>query len=436
MRSLLYCFLGLLLMLPSVPAGAHPMPHSVLMLDIKENGVGAELQWPLKEFQLVFPDEQLDTDVQTLIQRKGPWLDDYLRQHLRMTDQQGKPWTWEIRDKRVASDKQEATGKFHELIFDLWLQPPAGSAPRHFTMLYDAIMHQLVTHKMYVSIRQDWDGGLGSKDSNDAQLGIVMVNPRDNSVTPLIVNLDEGSRWKGFRNMVSLGMEHISEGTDHLMFLLVLLLPAPLLVSGKKWGPGGGTRYSTVRLLKIITAFTVGHSLTLILGALGWIKVPSQPIEILIALSILTGAIHALRPLFPGREAAIAAGFGLIHGLAFAGTLTNLHLDSGRLAISILGFNIGIELMQLFIILITVPWLIILSAYRVYKWVRITGGVLTAIAATAWLAERSTGMPNPVASQLDVLTTRGNFFVLALALLAIGCYGFSQNRKRAGLAQG
>ena len=424
-----------MLLLPFTRANAHPMPHSVLMLDIQDKGIGAELIWPLKEFQIVFPNEQLDTNVETLIQRKGAWLDAYLREHLRVIDQGGKPWTYEIRGKHVASDEQEATGRFHELIFSLWMQPPSGSSARHFTVLYDAIMHNLITHKMYVSIRQDWDGGLGKKDSNDAQLGIVTLNYKDNSIKPLIVNLDEGSRWRGFRNMVALGMEHISEGIDHLMFLLVLLLPAPLLVSGKKWGASGGTRYSIIRLLKIITAFTAGHSLTLILGASGWIKVPAQPIEILIAVSILAGAIHALRPLFPGREAFVAAGFGLIHGLAFAGTLTALHLDQVRLAISILGFNMGIELMQLFIMLVTVPWLIILSAYSIYKWVRITGGILTLLAAVAWLVERATGSSNPVSKQLEILTTHGNIFVMALALLAIGVYFISDSSKKTELTQ-
>ena len=85
-------------------------------------------------------------------------------------------------------------------------------------------------------------------------------------------------------------MQHISEGTDHLLFLLVLLLPAPLLLKQKRWGRFGGTRYSLIRLLKIVTAFTLEHSLTLIIGALGWLWLPVQPVEVLIAFSILVSA--------------------------------------------------------------------------------------------------------------------------------------------------
>jgi HupE / UreJ protein len=93
--------------------------------------------------------------------------------------------------------------------------------------------------------------------------------------------------------------------------------------------------------LRIVTAFTLGHSLTLLAGALGWLRLPGQPVEILIAVSILVSAAHAQRPLFPGREAQVAAGFGLVHilvhGLAFTGTLAGLHLSAGPLALSILG---------------------------------------------------------------------------------------------------
>ena len=126
----------------------------------------------------------------------------------------------------------------------------------------------------------------------------------------------------GFVSIFRLGMRHIAEGTDHLLFLLILLLPAPLIVVGSRWAGLADMRSSVLRILKIVTAFTLGHSITLALAAFGIVRVPSRPIEVLIAVSILVSAIHALRPIFPGKEAAIAAFFGLIHGLAFAATLS------------------------------------------------------------------------------------------------------------------
>jgi hypothetical protein len=191
-----------------------------------------------------------------------------------------------------------------------------------------------------------------------------------------------------FPSMFRLGMRHIAEGTDHLLFLLTLLLPAPLLVLGSRWAGFGGVRHGLLRILRVVTAFTVGHSLTLAMAALGLVRVPSGPIEVLIAVSILVSAIHAMRPLFAGREARIAAFFGLIHGLAFAATLGNLGLGLWERVVSILGFNLGIETMQLLVVAAVMPPLVLLSRTRVYPVMRIGGALFAGAAAMEWIAER------------------------------------------------
>jgi hypothetical protein len=201
-----------------------------------------------------------------------------------------------------------------------------------------------------------------------------------------------------------------------------LLLPATLLKSGKQWGKYGGLKYSVTRLLKIVTAFTIGHSITLLIGALGWVKLPGQPVEILIAISILVSAVHAIYPVFPGKEMYVAAGFGLIHGLAFAGVLSGMHLSAGTLAVSILGFNTGIELMQLFIIAVIIPWIILLSHTTVYKWVRISGAILAAIAALAWVIERSSGKGNFITGFVERSAQYSLWLIVALAVFSIIVY--------------
>ena len=408
---------------------AHPMPNSVLQLEIKSDGVTAELQWPLKELQYVFPGRNINLSPGTLIGRMGATLDSYLLAHMSVTDSAGRDWKVAITGKKVTEAEQSMTGPFHELVFTLWLQPPPGASLRHFTIHYDAIMHQVVTHKMLISVKQDWDGGIAGKENPDADLGVLMMNITTNQVPPIIVNLDEGSRWKGFKSMVALGIRHISEGTDHLLFLLVLMLPAPLISSRGKWAGCGGARYSLFRLLKIATAFTIGHSITLLAGATGWLRLPSQPVELLMSVSILVGAVHALRPLFPGREVFIAAGFGLIHGLAFAATLASLHLDAGRMALSILGFNVGIELMQLFVLLLFVPWLIILGHYYFYRWLRIAGALFAIVAACAWITERITLHANTITNTVQSIAAHGQWIILALALLALATYLLPQSLR-------
>ena len=231
--------------------------------------------------------------------------------------------------------------------------------------------------------------------------------------------------------MLTLGLQHIAEGTDHLLFLLVLLLPAPLLVGPeRRWGHFGGLRYSLLRLLKIVTAFTVGHSLTLALGGLGWVRWPSQPIEVLIAVSILVSAIHAIRPIFPGREPLIAASFGLIHGLAFAGTIAEYGFSPWYLGLSILGFNLGIELMQLAVVAVIIPWLILLSRTRFYTPVRLVGAVFGGTAALAWIGERTFAWPNPFETVVNGLAHHVGWFVLILACGAVAAT-WAQPRKAA-----
>jgi HupE / UreJ protein len=111
-------------------------------------------------------------------------------------------------------------------------------------------------------------------------------------------------------------MGHIAEGTDHLLFLLVLLLPAPLLIVASRWSSPRDVRGNLLHIASIVTAFTVGHSLTLSLATTNFVHVPSRPVEVLIAVSILVSVMHALRPIFPGKESWIAAFFGLIYGLS------------------------------------------------------------------------------------------------------------------------
>lgn len=394
---------------------AHPMPHSVLVLDIKREYVNATLYWPLNELQMIVPSEDIDKDVNTLINRKGDWLDEYLLSHMSIDDS----WTIRILNKTVSTSKQIATGEYNELMFELVFMPPQGVSTRQLTINYDAIMHQLVTHKMFVKVGQDWDNGVLGEDSAAVDLGVLAPNTIDGSISPVIINIDRGSKWNGFKKMVKLGMQHIAEGVDHLMFLIVLMLAAPLIVINNTWSKSTKMYLSVIKLLKITAAFTIGHSLTLLAGAIGWLRLPSQPVEILIAISILISAIHALKPVFPGKETIVAGSFGLIHGLAFASTLSDLDLDGVRIGLSILGFNLGIEVMQIFVIILFMPWLIILSQYSLYKYIRVFSAVFALVASCAWILERVTNQTNIISGYMHGLSGYSHWIVLCLVLVAI-----------------
>ncbi|GAB2526574.1 HupE/UreJ family protein [Spirosoma aerophilum] len=398
------------------------MPNSVVQLTVHANRIDAELQIPLIELQSAWGHAVNDSST-GLVARLGPQLRAYLNAHIRPKSPDGRFWTVSVGELAVHESQNPINGVYRELTAQVRMIPPAGNDVRQFMFYYDVVLHQVMTHTILVSVRQDWERGQLA-EAEPIQVGTISLDIVNNRILPLAVNMASGSRWTGFRAMIKLGTQHIAEGTDHLLFLLVLLLPAPLLVAGQRWGQFGGVRYSAKRLLLIVTAFTVGHSITLLLGSLAarhpdWGRLPSQPVEVLIAISILVSAVHALRPVFPGREAWVAAGFGLIHGLAFASTLANLQLDAGPMALSILGFNVGIELMQLFIILLVVPWLMLLSRTPIYPIVRQTGALLAGLAALAWIVERVSGQGNSLTRGIEDVVGYAPYALIGLALLSL-----------------
>jgi HupE / UreJ protein len=246
--------------------------------------------------------------------------------------------------------------------------------------------------------------------------------PATVSAQPSVKAASSVDGWRdavGFASIFRLGMRHIAEGTDHLLFLIALLLPAPLLVSGSRWAGFAGARQSALQILKVVTAFTIGHSITLALAALGLLRAPARPIEVLIALSILVSAAHAFRPIFPGRESAIAAFFGLIHGLAFATTLGELGLSRWQRVASILGFNLGIETMQLIVVASIMPSFILLSRTRAYPFLRIAGALFAAVASASWIAERLLGVHTSVDVIVNAVAHTGVWIAAGLFSLSV-----------------
>lgn len=137
------------------------------------------------------------------------------------------------------------------------------------------------------------------------------------------------------------GVEHILTGYDHLAFLLALLLPISI----------SRGRSNVWQLVRTVTGFTIGHSLTLILANLGYFKVPSSIVEPLIALTIIATAVLNLYPLRFFRADVLALLFGLIHGLGFSGVMLEAGITGGLLLWGLAGFNLGVEAGQLLVVL-------------------------------------------------------------------------------------
>lgn len=395
---------------------AHPMPNSVIALNVHSKKINCEIQLPLKELQFAVS-FNVTKNTNNLIKNHKQEILNYLLSHFNIKNNNGEKWNIHLLNMNISKSQQKNKEQYEELIISLSITPKTNDNIRKFTINYDAIVHQVVTHRTLVTINQDWENGIINK--NNSEIGTICIDTSSNKVLPFQVNLSQGSNWKGFKSMVCLGIEHISEGFDHLLFLMMLLLTAPLLSDGKKWEGIGNTKYSLIKIIKIVTAFTFGHSITLVLGAIGIVNIYSKPVEILIAFSILITAIHVIKPIFINKEVFIASAFGLIHGLAFATILTELNLENDKLILSLLGFNIGIELMQLFVIILIMPWLLILSSTKVYKKVRIIGATFAIIFSIAWIIERTTEKQNFISKQLENISKFSVVIVLVLVIFTL-----------------
>ncbi|MBC7881747.1 MAG: HupE/UreJ family protein [Anaerolineae bacterium] len=185
------------------------------------------------------------------------------------------------------------------------------------------------------------------------------------------------------------GVWHIWQGYDHILFLLTLLIPAVLERKEKRWQPVQDLPTAFGNVLKVVTAFTLAHSLTLTLATLQIVQLPSRLVESAIAISVVLAALNNLYPLFQGRIWLIAFCFGLIHGFGFASVLADLGLPQGTLLLALVGFNLGVEVGQLAIVAAFLPIAFVLRRSWFYH--RITllaGSSAIAVIACVWLLER------------------------------------------------
>lgn len=198
------------------------------------------------------------------------------------------------------------------------------------------------------------------------------------------------SKWRAFVEYLHAGVWHILSGIDHLLFLLSLLLPAVLFRRDGRWEPVAQARPALISILKVVTAFTLAHSITLTLAALDVVRLPSRLTESVIAASIIVAALNNIFPLVTDRRARIAFAFGLLHGFGFASVLSDMGLPHGARVISLLAFNLGIEAGQLAVVLSVMPVIYVFRAGVFYRrGVMPWGSAAIALIATVWLVQRA-----------------------------------------------
>ena len=218
--------------------------------------------------------------------------------------------------------------------------------------------------------------------------GILSVEQPEQKFT-----LAELSKWEQFLDYGNEGVWHIWTGFDHILFLLSLLLPAVLVrsrVPGRRWEAALNFRAAFWDVVKVVTAFTLAHSITLSLAALGVVSLPSRLVESAIALSVVFAALNNIRPLVYEKRWVIAFCFGLIHGFGFASVLADLGLPQESLLIALVAFNLGVELGQLAIVGVFLPLAYALRDTGLYqRLLFVYGSATIALIAFLWMIQRA-----------------------------------------------
>ncbi len=245
----------------------------------------------------------------------------------------------------------------------------------HYSLLFDADP----THRGLVLYSSD-------HPDNGAITSTHVLSPESPTVE---IRTAEMSLWHAFQDYVREGVWHIWIGFDHILFLVCLLLPAVLFLQDGQWQPVEAFRPAFGSVVRIVTTFTVAHSITLWLAVMEYVTLPSQMVEATIALSIIITAANNLYPVLSIPGWLIAFAFGLIHGFGFANVLLDLGLSEVTLAISLLGFNVGVELGQLAIVVVFLPLAYLIRDTAFYRvGVFKIGSVLIAVIALIWMYER------------------------------------------------
>jgi hypothetical protein len=399
---------GLVLLFPS-SASAHSLDSSTIAMRLSQTSAEATVSVALETL-----DEALGTDYATTadVSQYADEVIAYLDEHLTVTGTDGTTWT-----QTYTNPVRESVEGIASFSVDVALDT-AGTDPSSFTITYDAIIEADPAHQV-VLVLTDATGEISTAGVLTATDGTLTIG--DTAGT-------------GIADMIGYGFHHVLQGADHLLFLITLLLVAPLVAAGRWQRREGGAVPALRKVVQVVTAFTVGHSLTLIASALGWVTLPSAPVEALVAASVAVSALHALRPLTRHGEELIAGAFGLVHGLAFAGILTGLGLDGTPSLLALLAFNVGVELAQLITVALIFPSLYLASLTRYYAALRMIGVSLALTAATGWVLERLGILDNPLTGVEDALISHPWWVTGSLAVVTVSCWLVERRRTSSAKA--
>lgn len=333
------------------PAGAHPLNNGYSNITVEQTAAAYRLFLPEVSVAALFDPDHDGTLTEAELNGQRQAMEDYLRDHLRL-ENDGRGMTLHLLS--VGRDEKDA---IPGITFDMRYESDAKISD--LTIYYNLLFDDAdPNHINFMLIQQGND--MDQYVFEDGDRSFHYENP--------------AGLAEVLGQYLKLGIEHILTGYDHLLFLL------SLLVAASCWKD----------IVKIVTAFTLAHSITLIAAALGVIPLNARLVESAIALTICYVAAENVFILRMNRRWMLAFFLGLIHGMGFAGALGEIGLSKKHLLASLLTFNVGVELGQLAVVAIVLPILLHLRRFPWYRRVVISGvSICIFVLALFWFLQRS-----------------------------------------------
>jgi HupE / UreJ protein len=359
----------LLLLLVGPLANAHIASNGFVALSVESSRIAGSIQLAIRDGELaVGLDRNADGKVTwgELKAAQAP-LQQYLRGHLRISGESGAcPLTFDTLEVNERID-----GNYLWLPFSADCDAPVRTLSIDYTLLAeeDPSHRGLLTLTAHGATQTAVLGGAGTTHRFD---------------------LNRLSPWSAFREYLRAGVWHIWSGIDHLLFLVSLLLPAVLLRRKSRWEGVPMAAPAFFNIVKVVTAFTLAHSITLSLAAFDVIRLPTRLTESVIAASIIVAALNNVFPRVTEGRWRIAFAFGLLHGFGFASVLAEMGLPQGARLVSLVAFNLGVEAGQLAVVLAVMPLAYALRSTTFYRrGVMPWGSTAIACLALFWFVQRA-----------------------------------------------
>ena len=359
------------LLLASALAQAHIASNGFLSLDVDRTQISGALELAIRDGELaVGLDHDVDGKVTWGELRAGQEaLQMYVLGHLHLAGPAGQ---CRMEFSRVEVNER-VDGNY------LWLpfKAACGTLSDGLSIDYQVLDAEDPSHR-----------GLLTLTANGATQTAVLGG----TSTLRVFKLDHPSPWSAFVEYLRAGIWHIWSGIDHLLFLLSLLLPAVLVRRQNRWEAVPMAAPAFANIVKVVTAFTLAHSITLSLAAFDVIRLPGRLTESVIAASIIVAALNNVFPRVTQGRWRIAFAFGLLHGFGFASVLAEMGLPKGARLASLVAFNLGVEAGQLAVVLAVMPAAYVLRSTAFYRrGVMPWGSSAIAALAMVWFVQRALG---------------------------------------------